>query len=86
MADVRKGDSVSYRSMAGPVYEAVVTGIGPEGFVDLDVHIGGQEPIPLRAVGIWRVAARCATAAPEGISEPPAGNARHREPVGDCGP
>lgn len=50
MADAQKGDEIAYRSIAGPVYDAVVTAVGPPGFVDLDVEIGAKEPWPLRAI------------------------------------
>ena len=55
MADVQKGDEVFYRSLAGPVYDAVVTRVRDAGFVDLDVDIGTKEPFPLHAIRIERI-------------------------------
>ena len=55
MADVQKGDEVSYRSLAGPVYDAVVTGVRPSGFVDLAVDVGAKEPYPLIGVRADRI-------------------------------
>ena len=52
---MRVGDAVTYTSWAGPVYPAVVTRVGPEGFVDLDVDIGCKTLWPLAAVRIARI-------------------------------
>ena len=50
-----RGDRVKYRSIAGPVYDAVVVAVEPAGFVSLDVDIGGKEPWPIKAVRVERV-------------------------------
>lgn len=54
---IRIGDAVAYRSFAGPVYDAVVTKVWPNGFYDLCVLIPElKEPMPLAAVRAARVA------------------------------
>lgn len=56
VAGFRSGDGVIYRSFSGDVYDAVVSGIGPEGYVNLDVTIPGcKDAWPLRAVRVERV-------------------------------
>lgn len=53
---VAKGDKVGYKSFAGDVYDATVTGERPGGFFDIDVHIPGVgEPVPVRAVRAERL-------------------------------
>ena len=48
-------DVVLYSSWAGPIYPAVVTKVGPPGYVDLAVNIGAKEPWPLTAVRVERI-------------------------------
>jgi hypothetical protein len=55
---VRKGDAVAYRSIAGPVYAAVVADVRPCGFVDLDVNVGTKEPVRLNAIREDRIEPR----------------------------
>ena len=51
---MQKGDNVEYRSLARPVYNAVVTSVWPDGaFVDLAVNAGAKEPVPVRAIA-WK--------------------------------
>lgn len=46
-----KGDQVAYRSFAGDVWDAVVTGLREGGFVDIDLSGPGlKEPYPLHAI------------------------------------
>lgn len=61
---VAKGDEVGYRSFAGDVYDATVTGERPGGFFDIEVHIPGVgEPWPVRAVRPERLQERPRAAA-----------------------
>ena len=55
---VQKGDEVRYRSIAGPVYDAV-TKMLPAGFVDIEVNIDTKEPVPVHAVRIDRIEPKC---------------------------
>ena len=50
MADAQKGDEGSYVAAGGLRYPARVTGVGPPGFVDLEVDVGTKERWPLRAI------------------------------------
>ena len=48
---MQKGDAVSYRSFGGDLYDAIITGIRPAGFVDVDLtgpHL--KEPYALTGV------------------------------------
>jgi hypothetical protein len=51
MTAFQKGDRVRYRSLAGDVYDATVTGVRGNGMVDLDIDVPGcREPFPATAV------------------------------------
>jgi hypothetical protein len=52
------GDLVRYRSIAGTVYDAVVTAVEPFGVVALDVDAGAKDPVSLRGVSIDRIEPR----------------------------
>lgn len=47
-----------YRSIAGPRYDAVIIGVGPRGFVDLNVDIAAKDPWPLKSVRVQRIEAK----------------------------
>jgi len=55
LENIQKGDAVRYRSIGGATYPATVTGVRPGGFIDLDIEIGGGQPIHLNAVRIERL-------------------------------
>lgn len=48
------GDEGEYRAISGGRYPAKVTGIGPDGFVDLAVDVGTKDRWPLRAIRVDR--------------------------------
>jgi hypothetical protein len=37
----KKGDEVSYRALAGGIYPAVVSRVGPDGLLEIDVQLPG---------------------------------------------
>lgn len=44
------GDEGYYRAIGGGRYPAKVTGIGPDGFIDLAVDVGTKDRWQLRAI------------------------------------
>lgn len=37
----KKGDEVSYRALAGAIFPAIVSRVGPDGLLDVDVQLPG---------------------------------------------
>lgn len=71
MSDFKIGDRVRYRSFAGDIFDATVTGLRPSGFLDLDIDVpGNREPFHTTAVP----AERCSPVAAQTLQ--PAADAR----------
>ena len=51
-APLRSGSSVRYRSLAGQLCDATVTGVRADGSVDIDVDAGSKEPVHLTKVPV----------------------------------
>lgn len=88
------GDSVVYRSLAGPEHDAIVTGTIGDRFVDLDVIVPGRAgPVHLTGVrynsepAAWARAwprAGAGSSKPEtGSSGAPQAKASHGRPAGE---
>jgi hypothetical protein len=53
---MKPGDAVRYKSFAGPVYDAVVVTVSPDGrFADLDVNVGVRDKWRLTGVRMERI-------------------------------
>jgi hypothetical protein len=83
---MQKGDPVRYQSFAGLIYDAVVTAVGPEGFVSLAVNVGAKEPWPLAAVRVGRCSLPGAGTAQGPMSGPTEPKAHHGSPQGQGAP
>jgi hypothetical protein len=51
-AALRSGSAVRYRSLAGQLCDATVTGVRADGSVDIDVDAGSKEPVHLTRIPV----------------------------------